>query len=76
MKFWHYYKNPNSPKKIQWGTGLYRYMKDSACARILADIVDIKSDPEQKAHAEKMLKHYCALKGIDINNIPTADGAI
>ena len=76
MKFWHYYQNPNSPKKIQWGTGLYRYMKDSDCARILADIVDIKSDPEQKVHAQKVFEHYCALKGIDIDNIPAADGAL
>lgn len=76
MKFWNYYKNPNSPEKIQCGTGLYRYMTDSACARILADIVDIKSYPAQKAHAQKVLEHYCALKGIDINNIPEADGAI
>jgi hypothetical protein len=76
MKFWHYYKNPNSPTKMQWGTGLYRYMKDTTCARILADIVDIKSYPAQKAHAQKVLEHYCALKGIDIKNIPAADGAI
>jgi hypothetical protein len=51
-------------------------MKDTACARILADIVDIKSYPAQKAHAQKVLEHYCALKGIDIKNIPAADGAI
>ena len=76
MKFWHYYKNPNSPDKIQWGTGLYRYMKDTACARVLADIVDIKSDPAEKARAQKVLEHYCALKGIDIDNIPAANGAI
>ena len=76
MMFWHYYKNPNSPEKIQWGTGLYRYMKDTSCARILADIVNIKTDPAEKAHAQNVFEHYCALKGIDMNNIPVADGAI
>ena len=74
MKFWHYYKNPNGDR-IQWGTGLYRYMKDSACARILADIVDIKTGAE-KVHAKKVLEHYCALKGIRVDNIPEADGAL
>ena len=76
MKFWHYYKNSGSPDRIQWGTGLYRYMKDSACARILADIVNVKTDLKEKAHAQKVLEHYCSLKGIDIKNIPTAEGAI
>lgn len=76
MKFWHYYKNAGSPDRIQWGTGLYRYTKDSACARILADIVKVKTDPIEKAHAQNVLEHYCELKGIDINNIPEADGAM
>ena len=76
IKFWHYYKNSGSPDRIQWGTGLYRYMKDSACARILADIVNVKTDLKEKAHAQKVLEHYCALKGIDVNNIPAADGAM
>ena len=51
-------------------------MKDSACARILADIVNVKTDLKEKAHAQKVLEHYCALKGIDVNNIPAADGAM
>ena len=76
MLFWHYYKNTRSPEKIQWGTGLYRYMRDASCARILADIVDIKTEPAEKAHAQKGLEHYCGLKGIDVNNIPAANGAI
>lgn len=76
MKFWNYYKNPGSPDRIQWGTGLYRYMKDSACARILADIVNVKTEPKEKAHAQKVLEHYCSLKGIEVNNIPASDGAI
>ncbi len=74
MKFWHYYKNPNS-ERIQWSTGLYRYMKDSACARILADIADIKVGAE-KVHAKEVLEYYCALKGIDAANIPEADGIL
>ena len=76
MKFWHYHLNPNSPERIQWGTGLYRYMKDAACARILADIFQIKKDPAEKEKAKKMLEYYCGIKGIDIDNIPEANGAI
>lgn len=76
MLFWHYYKNPKNSEKIQWGMGLYRYMKDASCARILADIVNIKTEPAEKAHAQKVLEHYCGLKGIDVNNIPAANGAI
>lgn len=75
MKFWHYYKNAQNPSVVQWGTGLYRYMKDGACARILQDIVEIKQDPQQKAHAEKVLKEYCRIKGLDLNKIPQANGA-
>lgn len=76
MKFWHYHKNANNPSLTQWGTGLYRYMKDSACARILLDIISVKKDASEKAHVQKMLEYYCQVKNIDINNIPKADGAI
>lgn len=74
MKFWHYYKN--SDGGIRWSQGLYRYLKDGACARILADIVGIKTNPSEKAHALKVLEYYCKIKGIDVKNIPMANGAI
>ena len=76
MKFWSYHQNPNNAKSTQWGSGLYRYMKDSTCVRILEDIVKIKTDPAEKAHAYKVLKYYCALKGLDVKNVHAADGAI
>ena len=74
IKFWHYHKNTDG--SIRWSQGLYRYLKDSACARILADIVDVKSNPKDKAHAQEVLDYYCKIKRIDKDNIPTADGAI
>ena len=74
MKFWHYYKNSNGG--IRWSQVLYRYLKDGICARILADIVSIKTDPAEKEHAQKVLEYYCQMKGIDANHIPAADGAI
>lgn len=72
LLFWHYHKNTDGGAR--WSQGLYRYMKDTVAARILADIVQIKTGDE-KEHAQKVLQHYCELKGLDINNIPKADGA-
>ncbi len=74
VKFWHYYKN--SDGGTRWSQGLYRYLKDGACARILADIVGIKTNLSEKAHAQKVLEYYCKIKDININDIPVADGAI
>ena len=64
LKFWDYYKNAGNPNSTQWGTGLYRYLSNDVCIRILSKIVEIKSG-EEKAHAEKVLAHYVALKGIN-----------
>ena len=72
MQFWHYYKNTDGG--IRWSQGLYRYLKDTAAARILADIVELKTGSD-KEHAQKVLAHYCELKGIDANKIPAANGA-
>ena len=63
LKFWDYYKNAGNPDSIQWGTGLYRYLSNDVCLKILSKIVEIKSGAE-KAHAEKVLAHYRTLKGI------------
>lgn len=76
MKFWHYYKNPNKKDSVQWGMGLYRYVKDTTCARILLDILNIKTDIAEKEKIQEMLEYYCRVKNIDVNNIPSADGAI
>ena len=76
IKFWHYYKNKDDSNKAQWGSGLFRYMKDETSARILADIVEIKKNDDEKERAKRMLEYYCNTKRIDINNIPEADGVI
>ena len=64
LKFWDYYKNAGNPNSTQWGTGLYRYLSNDVCVRILSKIVEIKTGTEQQAHAEKVLKRYTDLKGI------------
>ena len=74
MNFWHYYRNKKDDKK-QWGQNLYRYISDTTAARILLDIVDIKEGAE-KENALRVLRRYCQIKGLDINNIPPASGVI
>ena len=74
MKFWNYYSNPNKPEKIIWGTGLYRFISFERSARILKDIVDIKTDEEEKKKAAELLEEFCNLH--DIKEIPERDGAL
>ena len=64
LKFWDYYKNAGNPNSTQWGTGLYRYLSNDVCIKILSKIVEIKTGTEQQAHAQKVLKRYTDLKGI------------
>ena len=62
MLFWNYHKNTDGGTR--WSQGLYRYISNDSCVRILEDIVKFKQGDE-KAHAEKVLAHYRELKGID-----------
>ena len=63
LKFWDYYKNAGNPDSTQWGTGLYRYLSNDVCVKILSKIVEIKSG-DTKTHAEKVLSRYREIKGI------------
>ncbi|HNX77658.1 MAG TPA: hypothetical protein PLM07_18790 [Candidatus Rifleibacterium sp.] len=38
LQFWNYYRNPNAPQKIAWGTGLFRYVDDQTVRKILEDL--------------------------------------
>ena len=38
FKFWDYYKNPNAPDVIFWGSGLVRYITDESALNILRSI--------------------------------------
>ena len=62
MLFWNYHKNTDGGTR--WSQGLYRYISNDSCVRILEDIVKFKQGDE-KAHAEKVLAQYRELKGID-----------
>ena len=68
-------KQNKKDDKKQWGQHLYRYISDETAARVLLDIVNIKEGAE-KENALRVLRHYCRIKGLDINNIPPASGVI
>ena len=68
LKFWDYYKNAGNPNSTQWGTGLYRYLSNDVCIKILSKIVEIKTGEEEKTHAEKVLARYLDLKSIKSTN--------
>ncbi len=66
--FWKYYKNKNSPERIQWGSGLHRYINDDTAVRILYDIAKIKHGTADEQLAEEFLNHF-----IKSNNIVFSD---
>ena len=76
LLFWNYYWNANAPTKVAFGTGLFRYFGDIQAAQILRDIVNAKRKGKEKEFAQEFLQHYCALVGLDENDIPPCAGAL
>ncbi len=74
MKFWDYYSNPNKPNIVRWGHGLYRFISHARSARILQDIVSLKTNPNEKKEAQVFLDMFCSVHGI--TKIPPRDGAL
>ena len=64
MCFWNYYKNNSEKAPYQWGTGLFRYLKDSAAVHILRDIANLKKGTSDEALANEMLEYFCATNGL------------
>ena len=58
MKFWDVYRNPNSPQKIQWSTGLFRYFDDAMAVKFLSLAVEVKRGTPEEIFAKEFLKHY------------------
>ncbi len=69
IKFWNYYYNPSSPNRIQWGTGLFRYLNNEQSAQILKDIADIKKQTKDEALAEEFFSYFCNISGLNKNDI-------
>ncbi len=76
MRFWNYYANRSSPKEPRWGTGLYRHFDELTGARIVRDIVTLSAGTSQEDLAMDFLEYYCRFYGIDVQNIPEANGAL
>lgn len=76
MLFWNYYANENAPEKVLLGSGLHRYISDSQAVQILRDIIAIKTEQSEKEFAQAFLKHFCAVNGIDENDVPLPNGAL
>ena len=76
MLFWNYYINKNYPERTSWNSGKYRYFDNVWTAQILKDIMAIKTDEAEIKKVEEFLVHFCQVNALDINNIPTADGAL
>lgn len=74
--FWKYYKNPNKPEKIFWGTGLHRYIENRIAAIILKDIMDIKIGTKDELLSKEFFMLYCKLNNFNPENIGVLKGAI
>lgn len=74
--FWNYYVNKNAPEKVVFGSGLHRYLDDIQATQILRDIVAVKEDVAGKALATDFFHHFCAVVGIEENDIPPCAGAL
>jgi len=76
MLFWNYYINQNYPLRTTWNSGKYRYFENAWTARILKDIIALRTDEEQIKEAQSFLEYFCQMNVLDIDNIPEADGAL
>jgi hypothetical protein len=76
MLFWKYYSNIGKPDNILFGTGLHKYLSDEQAAQILKDIIDVKTNINEKNLAISFLDHFCYIKGIDKENIAPPTGAL
>lgn len=76
LLFWKYYTYKNSPEKLSWNTGKYRYFDNAWMAQILKDIVAIKQDEAEKELAQKFLNYFCKMNQITINEIEPPSGVL
>ncbi len=76
LLFWEYYVNGNSPEKMSWNTGKYRYFDNSWLAQILFDIISLKTDPEEKELAQQFFDHFCKMNQITAQELPKRNGAL
>jgi hypothetical protein len=76
MPFWEYYVNEKTPQKMTWNSGKYRYFENSWMAQTLRDIVALKSDPQEREHAQQFFEHFCKMNQIVEQDLPKPNGAL
>lgn len=64
LNFWEFHRNERSGKPF-WGTGVFRYLYDDECARILRRIVSIKHGTREENLAQELFQFYCQIHKID-----------
>lgn len=64
LNFWDFHRNERSGKPF-WGTGVFRYLYDDECARLLKRIVAVKRGSSEERLAQEMLDYYCQRHKID-----------
>lgn len=76
VKFWDYYFNEKKPELIKLGSGLHRYFTDIQAAQVLKKICEIKKGTSEEILSKEFLEYYCRIKQVDIDCIPTPNGAL
>lgn len=76
VKFWKYYDSKRSLDKLQYGSGLHRYLTDEQAVQMLTDIVEVKKSSKDAEKSREFLAHYIDCNGIDINAIGEATGPL
>lgn len=76
LRFWNFYRNSGNIERVQWGTGLFRYISDEIAANILKRVSQIKRGTKDEKFALDFFEYFCQAHGIDSNNLPECEGAI
>jgi hypothetical protein len=76
LRFWDYYFNPNNPEKVVFGSASHKYITDVQSAQVLKKIYEMKEGTIDEEPMQHFLEYYCTIKNLDINEIPTANGAL
>jgi hypothetical protein len=66
LYFWDYHHNDSKPENALWGTGLVRYLSDSAVAKILDDLQKTMRDEDAKCIVTKLQHDFT---GVDISTV-------
>lgn len=76
MLFWNYYVNKRYPHKMTWNTGRHRYFENMWMAKILRDIIGLKTNPEERASVQRFFEYFCKMNRINEEEIPKPNGTL